>query len=379
MMRLFSAHHAETALVADIGGGGSAVAFLQLASGSPSRILASARRFTPLEERSADQSITQISQSLAEAAEAARKNYSTAGYKRAPKEIVAIVHAPWASSRTAEAERSFDHETRITPALISELAKEALATAHLARADMLEAGVAHVELNGYPSHAPEKHSAHHIKVVVLLSEMRSADRGALEHSLQTFTGIPVRFCSQARALASLLSQEGDSRNAVVIDMADDASSVTVIRKQVISEQARIPAGIHALLSKIAAAGSREETLALIGMLERGACQSAECERIVKALAAAEPEITKLFGEAFTALAAKRRLPNDAFLITDADLSGWFAQFLSRIDFAQFTTTSRPLSVHTLAPQDLAKYAIGDHLTDVSLLIAATLVHIEHGR
>lgn len=378
-MRLFSTHGAETTLVADIGGGGSAVGFLELSSGTPSRIVASARAFTPIEERTGDQSITQIAQSLAEAAAAAQKTYA-AGHKKAPKEIIAVVHAPWASSQTAAAERSFDRETRITSALIGELAKEALAKADVARADMLEASVAHVELNGYPSRTPERFSAHHAKVVVLVSEMKAEYKSSLEHALQqAFPGIPVKFRSQARALASLMTQEGDSRNAVVIDVADDAASVTVIRKQAITEQARIPAGVHALLTKIAAAGSREETLALIGMLERGACQSAECDRIVKALAGAEPELTKLFGEAFTALAAKRRLPNDALLVTNADLSPWFAQFLSRIDFAQFTTTARPLAVHALVPEDLARYAKGEHVTDVSLLIAAALVHIEHGR
>lgn len=377
MMRLFPSHRTETTLVADVGGGGSALAFIELSKGKPSRVTASARTYTSIEERTTDQSITQIAQSLSEASAAVQKIYADAGNKRAPREIVAIVHAPWASSHIAEAERRFDRETRITATLIAELAKEALAKTNVARADIIEAGVAHVELNGYPSHVPEKFSAHHIKVVVLVSEMKAEYKNTLEHALRTFTGIPVKFRSQARALASLLAEGGQARNAVVIDIADDASAITVIRKHVVTEQARVPAGVHALLSKIAANGSREEMLALIGMLGRGACQSAECDRIVRALAAAEPEMTKLFGEAFTVLAAKRRLPNEALLITHADLSPWFAQFFSRIDFAQFTMTSRPFSVHALAPHDLAKYVAGERLHDVSLLIAATLVHIEH--
>jgi hypothetical protein len=59
------------------------------------------------------------------------------------------------------------------------------------------------------------------------------------------------------------------------------------------------------------------------------------------LSAVEPEIAKKFGEAFAAMSTPLRLPVHVLLIAPAELSEWFSQFLTRIDFAPFTLTAQP--------------------------------------
>jgi cell division ATPase FtsA len=231
--------------IADIGGGGSAVALLRSSSAGPAELVAYTRTHMNLEERDLARSLTQLSASLGEAAQAA---HTAAAQQKlpAPRELYAIVHAPWIVSKTLSAQRTFDKETRITDALIGELAKEALAAdPSVVRENLAEASVSHVELNGYPVHEPSKHSAHHVKVIVLASEIQKEHRDALQAALQTsFPGLTIKWRSYIRALSSLLHDRGgDGRNAVVVDIADDGTAIAVLRKQELSSFANVPAGL----------------------------------------------------------------------------------------------------------------------------------------
>lgn len=365
-------------MLADIGAGGAACAIAEKA-GALLQIQAFARATPPLEERPAGESITRLAQSLAESALQVSKAHAGTGAH--PAEIIAVIHAPWIRSRTIAVERTFPKETTITDALIGEMAKEALTKdTTLVREDVCEGSVVHIELNGYPTRNPAGKRAHQVKVVSLVSEMQRAHREELEHALrQTFPEIPLRWRSHARALTSAVREhDADSRNVVIFDVPDDGSSISVIRKHVLTEQKHIPDGVHALLAVIAPGGSREETLSILAMRERGVCDTAQCETIQAALTAAEPSITKRFGEALGEMAAQRRLPNDVYLIIHRDLAAWFAQFIARIDFAQFTLSSKPFIVKTLTADDLGPYAAftAPILPDLGIALAAALVHSE---
>lgn len=378
-MRFSLPHSKGSIVLADIGAGGAACAIAEEANG-PFQIRTFARATPPLEERPEGESITRLAQSLAESALQTSKAHAGTGVSH-PSEIIAVIHAPWIRSRTIAVERSFSEETAITDALIGEMAKEALTKdATLVREDICEGSVVHIELNGYPTRSPAGKRAHQVKVVSLVSEMQRAHREELEHALrQAFPEIPLRWRSHARALTSAVREhDTDSRNAVIFDVSDDGSSISVIRKHVLTEQKHIPDGVHALLAVIAPGGSREEILSVLAMRERGVCDTAQCETIQTALTAAEPSITKRFGEALGEMAAQRRLPNDAYLIIHRDLAAWFAQFIARIDFAQFTLSSKPFVVKTLTADDLVSYAAfrAPLVPDLGIALAAALVHSE---
>src|SRR3989344_3073449 len=100
-----------------------------------------------------------------------------------------------------------------------------------------------------------------------------------------------------------------------------------------------------------------------------------------AIAKAEPEIVKAFGEIFGRLSASRRLPNRLLLLAHEDLSPWLVRFFSRIDFAQFTVTTRPFSPAPLSMDTLKELVAfeKDVALDVPLGIAAALVPLEIAR
>jgi hypothetical protein len=164
----------------------------------------------------------------------------------------------------------------------------------------------------------------------------------------------------------------------VVDIADDGTAIAVLRKQELSSFANVPAGLHAILTQLSAGSSREETLALLSMLERGTCSSTECDRVSASLSQAETELTKRLGEGLASLASQRRLPNDLFIVAHPDIAPWLARFFSRIDFAQFTITARPFSTHTLTPEDLSRLVTMANgvRADTSVCVDAALVHSE---
>ncbi|MEN9413292.1 MAG: hypothetical protein RLZZ342_379 [Candidatus Parcubacteria bacterium] len=372
-------HGKKIVALADIGGSGSACALAD-AGNVPTQIQAVVRTPHVHEDRQGERTIAQLAQTLSTASSQLATMYTQPGISR-PSELYAIAHAPWIQSRSIVTERSFETETKITESLIGDMAKEALAgDSSLVREDVCEGSVSHIELNGYPTHAPHGKMAHHVKVVVLVSEMKRAHRDELEHALRpSFPEIPIRWRSYARALASVLGERGsESRNAVIFDISDDGSAVSVLRKNVLTEQKQIAAGTQTLLSLIAGKGSREETLSLLSMLEHGTCTTAQCDEINAALTEAEPAITKIVGQGLGDMAAQRRLPNEAYLFMHEDLAEWFARFIARIDFAQFTISSKPFSVHPLSVADFS-HAVAWNAGvahDLGIALAAALVHTE---
>lgn len=373
----FFSRASKTFIVADVGAGGSAAGFLIQEDG-PGLMQAAARSHPSLEERGPDAALAQLARTFAESADAARAQAAKAGV-HAPEAAYIIIRSPWTVSRCLSIERAFDTETAVTDDLISSLAKEALSKGAEAASELLEASVVHIELNGYPVASPAGKKARHLKVAVLVSTMEKQYRDAITAVAQkAFPGIPLKLRSHVRTLLVALKNEQHDRNCVVIDLADDGTTVSVVRKNLLDSETRIAAGVQTLLARIAKTGSREETLALLSMLEKGTCTSAACDEITQALSAAEPELTKIFGEGLATLATQRRLPNDAYLMAQSDIAAWFAQFLARIDFAQFTLTSQPLSVHVVGPAEFESlvHLSPGVMTDPGLCLAAALVHSE---
>lgn len=142
----------------------------------------------------------------------------------------------------------------------------------------------------------------------------------------------------------------------------------------------VPEGIYSVLRRLSKAGMPEEILGLVRMIARDDCTSEACNAVEAALAKAEPELVKIYGEGMAKCAATRRLPNKLFLVTHQDMALWLKRFFERIDFTQFTKTAQPFEVTALAPKDMemwVKPAPGVSL-DCGLAVPSALVNIERG-
>ena len=98
------------------------------------------------------------------------------------------------------------------------------------------------------------------------------------------------------------------------------------------------------------------------------------------MAKVEPELVRVFGEGMAVCAAQARLPNKLILITQPDMAPWLAKFFSRIDFTQFTLTTQPFSVETIAPADLSAWVTAARgvVLDTGVALSAALVNREQG-
>lgn len=369
--------------VADIGGGSAGVAIVEPSPGGPIKILASERSTLPFEERSADATIAGALSNLQEAAAKALAAYSARKDKTSSNigSAYAVIRTPWANSRTIRSSKRFTEETVIEPQMIGELGQTALKEMGVAgQANVFETTVVRVELNGYPTARPKGKKAHEIAVSLLASACEPRIRTGVSDALTKAFGCPPpTLRSGTRALLSVLHESAVlPKDCFVVNMTSLGTSLVVVRKGVVGESATVAEGTHSILKRIGGDKLPEETLTLMRLLALDQCENESCEAIKTSIAKAEPELVKVFGEALGKISAPRRIPNSLVLAAPQDISPWLSQFLSRLDFSQFTVTTKPFSTRSLNSRDLDElitYAPGAKL-DPGLSVASALVNIE---
>ncbi|OGG73709.1 hypothetical protein A3A40_01065 [Candidatus Kaiserbacteria bacterium RIFCSPLOWO2_01_FULL_54_20] len=383
MFRLLGKQRGKTVAVADIGSGSVGIAILATTSKGPANVVVAEHAMLPLEERTPEANLSGILGKLDEGAQKALTAYAerSGTHSTHVSRAYAVVRAPWTRSKTMRAEHAFDADTRIERSMISALAKQALEEdKDLDHTKIFEASVVRVELNGYPTARPEGKHAKHIAVSVLLSESDGSVRSGVTETLsRVFACPPPMMRSGTRALLTVL-KENDvlKKYCFVVDIGAQATSLVTIRKDVATDIVHVPEGSSTILKRIAGEKMPEETLTMMRMLAHGQCERDACEAITQAIARAETDLVRIFGEAMAKMATSRRLPNDLILFAPQDMADWLVQFFSRIDFAQFTITTRPFSPRVESGKGLTgtlTFASGaDANSDLS--IASALVNIE---
>src|SRR3989344_1978321 len=334
--------------VADVGGESAGVAIAAISREGPARIIASERSSLPMEKRTLDASAVGVIAELGKAAAKALSVYAAKqeGRERAIAESYAIIRSPWSNSKTIHAETKAPEDRRVDKRLISALAEEAVrGDTEFAHAKTLEASVVRVELNGDATAHPEGKLANRIAASALLSDCEPKIRfGVSQTMMKVFGTPPPSLRSGVRALiAVLVENELLRKDCLIVAMSSHTTSLIVIRKGTVAEIYHVPEGSWTIVKRIAREKMPEEVMSLIRLLALDQCEGGACEDIQAALAKAEPELVKSFGEGLVKLSASRRVPNTLILLVPDDLSPWLLQFFSRIDFGQFTTTTRPLA------------------------------------
>lgn len=380
-VRLFGRAKERIVAVADIGSASAGFAVAALSKGNPARVLAASRAMLPPEERKESAVVAGIGEMLLEAG---RKTLAAYAEKSpgAPafEALYVIVHAPWTRARSVRASATYQEETRVTSGIISNLAKEALLSeTGFDRKNFLEASVARIEINGYPTNEPEGKWAHEVAVSGLVSDCDPSLRNAVAASVgQLVPHLSPRYRSSTHALLSALEGGMSERKYVIADVMNLGTAITVVSEGMADEQFFVPEGVHTMLKRLSEKGMPEETLSLMRMLERDHCESEACDALKTSIGRAEPELVRVYGEALGKMAATRRLPNRFVLATHEDVSSWLARFFSRIDFTQFTETAQPFIVRELTPKDLRASVVADHPSelDTALAVACALVFRE---
>ncbi len=383
MFRLSGKRSGDVVAVADIGSGSVGVAIVQISHNGPAQVLVAKESSLPSGERASEAVANGVVSLLSETAQKTLDSYAKATKKvKHVSSAYAVIHSPWTRSKTIRVASTFPQETRIEKAMIDNLARQALeADTEYDRNKILEGSVIRIELNGYPTLHPVGKKGHHLAAYALLSECEPQIREGVSGALaRVFACPPPILRSDTRALLTVIRESASlPKESLIVNMGAEASNIVVVRKGVVTETTLVQEGIHSIVRRIAGEKMPEETRSLIRLLALDQCEAEACGAIQEAIARAEPDLAKTFGDVFAKLSATRRLPNSLMLLTHKDLGPWLAKFFTRIDFAQFTLTTRPFVPDVLTPEDLSGLITFDEhnaSSDVGLGIAAALVNME---
>lgn len=368
----------ETAIaIVDVAAGAAGVAIVGVSRKGPARAFASAQSRIALDEKTDAQHRASIARHISDAAQEAMKRYAAGGHRMPITEAYAFLHAPWSQSTTRSlASKRAEMPARVTDAMIGGMAKECLAAlSESDRAGLYEASIIRVMLNGYPTADPAGKYANDIEITSLFSAAEKEIRATVQSAIESaFPAATIAWRSFARAIITLFRESKTFGQYVAIDMRADSTDVLSFRFGILDERVASE-GVASILSRLSG-GSPDETITSLRMLARDACSTDACEKIEKAIALAEPDLVRVFGEAMGQLASPRRLSNELFLVAHPDLEPWLSRFFARIDFSQFTMTTLPFTVHTPASIDMSPFVAGE-LPDIALQVCASLVNIEH--
>jgi hypothetical protein len=356
---MFSHSKGNVVAVADVGSGGVAVAIVAVTANAPLKVLAVRRSVFPQEKRTPEQLNSLVISQLGIVADAAIADHA-ATHQKAHGTVTsasAVIRTPWTHSSTVRVMTRFEKEKVITQDLINTTAQQALEEEkELDHTKSIETSIVRVELNGYPTAKPVGKSAHQLAVSVLLGDCDTQIKtGVAEQMQRACTVKETLIRSGTQAVLSFLRENNRfPHDCLVMDMSGEATNMIVIRKGISVGHEMVAEGVRSIVARCTLEGLPEESLSLIRMAAHDQCNDTACDTIIAALAKAEPDLVRIFGEALSRLSVQRRIPNTCVLIVDQDIAPWLSQFFARIDFSQFTTTMSPFSVSVLSPQGSAQ-------------------------
>ena len=332
-----------------------------------------------IEQETAEHSVAAVGERIDDVCKRLNEKAALKGINARVSKVYCIVHQPWAHSMTVRKRVDYPEETKIHDTHISAVAKEMLAEVKGVDMNaMMEAAVIRTWLNGYPVVHAENRNAHALVVCAIVSDLdQTVKKNAEGAILRAYPTASIEWRSAARAMQTVLgSLLREDENYLVVDMGLDTTHLISVRDGFPIGERVVPQGLRTILTRIDPKRVAEETLGFIRMLSRDTCEGAACEAIRTAMASAEPELAKIFGEALGGLAAERRLANTLVLSAHPDIVDWMKQFFSRLDFTQFTSTTLPFSVALLEQKDARVQVSSDEDLHTQIIFAAALVNTE---
>ncbi|MBI5644975.1 hypothetical protein HY970_02645 [Candidatus Kaiserbacteria bacterium] len=376
MLGLSNSPRAERSIVVvDVVPGGVGAAILSLTPDGSAHIIASHRSMVTLEVETPEHSIAALGERMDAVLGALRSARPTLPIS----EVYCVIHSPWARSSMVSSKSEYTGPTEIDQHAITDTARASMKDARgIDLKNLFEARAVRIWLNGYPVQMPEGKQAQTLEIVSLLSDLDPELRSSIEVSVHhTFANAKVVFRSAIRtfldALARIPSADG---SYLVVDMGVDATEIVSVRDSAIAGTRTVSEGLRTILARVAPDRPVQESLSTIRMLLRDACEGEACNQIREAIAKAEPELVRIFGEVIGELAAGERVANKLVLIAHEDLQEWLEQFFTRIDFTQFTLTTLPFVTYAMSSADSRVYAADASHLDTALHFDAALVNID---
>ena len=367
--------------IAHIQSGSVSIAIALPHRDAPLEIIALERTDLSFEDRTPAATIAALGNQIEQTGKKALEAYAAS--KKSHGLVVrsyAIMSAPWTQSQTIRTISTFDTDTLITEDMVGALAKKALQeSTEINAANLLEANVVRIELNGYPTMHPAGKKAHKLLVSSLISDCSPEIRTVVQENLQKLFAGPVIFRSQLRAMLSVTAAIPQlPEDYCLVEIARENTTIANIHTGLSMGHATAAEGTVSIIKRIAGDGLPEEAVALLQMIADDQCTSTACDAMRESMVRAEPELVRIFGEAMATLTTSRYLPPTLMLLCENNLTSWLTGLFSRIDFTQFTTTTQPFEVIVLDSSALHTFITPSPgiVIDTRFGLASALVHIE---
>ncbi|HEY4525158.1 MAG TPA: hypothetical protein VJL39_02230 [Candidatus Paceibacterota bacterium] len=341
----------RTIAVADVMSGGASVAILALPALDDARVIASAHTLMVPERADPVHAALAVGSQVEEVSDKALKSLGAA--RPQIERVHLTMHTPWILSQSIRTMQRFSDERRIDHALVGAVARDALSAESPSKQRPYEAAVTRIWLNGYPVRHVEGKYAHSVAVASLISNADERVERTVIASLEK--AFPAASVTRHSGLLSALKASGRAagEDYVIVSVGIESTHLAVVHDGMITQQCSVPEGIRTMLSRFAPERAPEETLGSMRMLEREACADAACEALKSSVAAAEPDLARVFGETIAKIASEQRLPNTLVLFVQNDFAEWLSRFFARIDFSQFTVTTLPFDVAIMRSPDFS--------------------------
>lgn len=372
MAKLLS--RARTIAVVDVGSGYIGCALVAAPHAGAATVIGYGHARLSLEKRTYVQSRAHITAELSEAIAAAQNSAGASHHRARISEVHVVLHAPWISSQVVTVAEAMEKSTYIDASRIALLAKKTLSGHDTEPAQLLEKQVIAIKLNGYPTLAAEGKHAETIELSAMLGTGDPSLTKSLETELRlAFPAAKLTWLSAENAYTMILRKTEFSSHALIVDVGVSETNLIVLEDGIPQTERSVPEGLRGMLARMHGLESPADTLAMLRMHARDACENDACTALQKAIAAAEPDLVKVFGEHFAKLAETRHLPNTLLLVAHPDATEWLTSFFDRIDFAQFTVTTMPFTTVAVTPDMFSWLITSDPHMDASLALASASI------
>lgn len=320
-----------------------------------------------------------LTSALASITEDAHKALSMMYKTVKPFDVHAILHAPWAESTSKNASRTFDQPLKVSKDLIENLIHDSFPDINKGNPNLLAAHISKVALNGYHVREPIGNIAQNLSVTLLVSSAHQTIKESIINTISSaFTERRLYFDTFVHAAYGLAESLGTTHKQYVLaDIGGEYTDLTIIRDGTLKTKTSVDFGSNYLLRAIAEKTGvpLEAAKSKFIMLDENTCTPTECRNIRSALVQTESQWTKNFGEACATLSKESRVPDTLFLSSSLFAYKWFANNISRIDFAQFTSTLKPFAITPLIDEGNvdAYYASTSIPRDTRLLLISLFV------
>lgn len=341
-------------LIFDIGSASVGVAIAKYSRGKAIDILFTHRELIAFgKDQSAEALGSYVGATIEAAGLKAIEALGTLDGVRGKYNVHAVVHAPWADSRTDRAESKLKEETVITREILQQFIAHQLPETQAEGRIEFDRHVIRIELNGYTTTQPYKKKAEHIAVTVLKSSMSEVVHAAI---FRAFSNILPNHDIHVDAFLFAATQLNelfeDSDAYTIIDIGGEYTSLSIVREGTVAGSVWASFGTEHLVRTISKGDemSRQSAVSELAMYIDNSCTPAQCRKVEGLLKSSEQEWNKTFGDACSKLSRIKRMPTETFVSIDRQYYPWFKKAIERLDFGQFTVTGKPLDAKLLSAE-----------------------------